>query len=112
MFNISSPMSEDDINRIWRIILTSRWSKKPPPPRYGLFEQRTVKAKRSGNKPSRPRVKNGSTFGADWTGRMCAAKTKSGKPCRQPAQKNVEFCRLHGKKMTSIPNTEISSQTK
>ena len=89
-------MSEEDTNRIWRIILTSRWSKKMPPPRFGFIEQRSAKPKRSGNKPSKPRVKNGSTFGADWTGRMCVAKTKSGNPCRQPAQKNVDYCRLHG----------------
>ncbi len=28
--------------------------------------------------------------------RLCAGKTKTGKPCRNPAVKDSEFCRQHG----------------
>ena len=35
-------------------------------------------------------------FGADWPGRRCGAKTRSGGACQNPAIKGRSRCKLHG----------------
>ena len=35
-------------------------------------------------------------FGPNWPGQRCGAKTRSGSPCKRPANKQKGRCRLHG----------------
>ena len=35
-------------------------------------------------------------FGPDWRGQTCGAITRSGTPCKRPARKTSERCKLHG----------------
>ena len=39
-------------------------------------------------------------FGADWPGRRCGAKTRSGGTCQNPAIKGRSRCKLHGGRST------------
>jgi hypothetical protein len=34
-------------------------------------------------------------FGPNWPGQRCGAKTRSGSPCKRPANKQKGRCRLH-----------------
>jgi len=41
-------------------------------------------------------------FGPDWPGERCGAKTRSGLPCKRPANKQKGRCRLHGGASTGL----------
>ena len=39
-------------------------------------------------------------LGADWPGQRCLAKTRQGKPCKNPVVTSRKKCRMHGGKST------------
>src|SRR5262245_48578848 len=43
------------------------------------------------------------SFGDDWPGLRCGAKTRSGAPCRKPALRSKRRCQLHGGKGNGAP---------
>lgn len=45
-------------------------------------------------------------FGADWPGKRCGAKTRSGVACKNPAVAGRERCRLHGGRSTGAKTLE------
>ena len=45
-------------------------------------------------------------FGAEWPGQRCGAKTRSGSPCKRPANKQKGRCRLHGGASTGPKTNE------
>ena len=45
-------------------------------------------------------------FGADWPGQPCGAKTRSGFPCKNPATKGKQRCRMHGGRSTGAKTPE------
>ena len=45
-------------------------------------------------------------FGPNWPGQRCGAKTRSGSPCKRPANKQKGRCRLHGGAATGPKTNE------
>ena len=49
-------------------------------------------------------------LGADWPGQRCLAKTRQGKPCKNPVVTSRKKCRMHGGKSTGP--TTVKGQEK
>ena len=57
--------------------------------------------------PLRNGNRQGPKFGPDWPGKLCWARCKrTGWPCRNPAVKGKERCRMHGGKSTGAETKE------